>query len=210
MSSGIVLGEGDINMNTVKSYFAENKKIFAFSFFIWFAALICGMYCAAHATGERYDDIFSYTDTVISNTASFSKILKNGLTINVKFVIITVISSSLFVFLPFTCALVMFKGFSAGFTVAFLLRAYAWRGAVFTFFTIVLPYVFSLPVYFLIFVSSIKFPIERIRRRGHSSLSDGRRAWFEYGVLMIAACVLLCVITFFEVCISVLVMHVIK
>lgn len=197
-------------MNTLRNYFAENKGFFKLIFFLWFAALVCGMYCAAVFNGERYAGICGYTDDIINSSASFTMILKTGITVDIKYVILIVISSSLVIFLPITCAFVAFKGFSAGFTVAFLIRVYTWKGAVITFFTIVLPYVFSLPIYFTIFISALKFPVERMRRRGSASLADGRRAWFEYGILMLLSCAILCVITFFEACICSFVMHIIK
>lgn len=189
-------------MNTAKKFFAQNKALTFLVWVIWLSACVCGILCAARLGGDGFDNVREYVINVIDNGASVWEIIKLGLSENLKFLICLLITSSVIFFLPLTLALVAFKGFAAGFTAAIIIKIYKLNGIFISFGTVVLPFVFSLPMYFMMFVAALRFPMQNHKERLVLSPHEKRQMWFSYAAAQLVLMLLICAITVVEAFLS--------
>ncbi len=146
----------------LKRYFFQNSKWFIISLAVWLAAGICGIVCAAATEGAVFDKTFEYVNSVFSQKTNLRTLTGNAIASEFKYVLLITLSSSAPVLLPATLALIAFKGFSAGFTATVIIKIYSLKGIGVSLLAVVLPMVFYLPVYFMIFVSSLKYSGEKL------------------------------------------------
>ena len=150
-------------IGSLKRYFSQNSKWFLVSLSVWIAAVICAIVCAAGTEGKVFDETFEYVSASFANGASVRTLLGNAIYSDFKYVLFITLSSTAPVLLPITMILIAFKGFSAGFTATMIIKIYSLKGIAVSMLTIVLPMFFSLPVYFVIFVSTLKYSGEKLK-----------------------------------------------
>lgn len=189
-------------MNTAKKFFAQNKALTFFVSVIWLAACVCGILCAAKLSGDGFYNVQEYVINVIDKGASVWEIIKLGLSENLKFLICLLVASSVIIFLPLTLALIAFKGFAAGFTAAIIIKIYKLNGIFISFGTVVLPFVFSLPMYFMMFVAALRFPLQNRKDRIVLNSAEKRQMWFSYAAAQLVLMLLVCIITVMEAFLS--------
>ena len=189
-------------MNIATRICKENKHTTVFVLMIWFAACICAICCSTLLDGSAYGGIAEYVEATVSEQNGIWKIAKNGLAENLKFIVCILICSLHTIFIPLTLALMAFKGFSAGFTAAILIRVYQFKGAFMCFFAIVIPLSLSLMISVAVAVIAVRFPF--LQKREHPFLRNGekRNMWLSYVALQLGLGAMLCVITFIEAVIS--------
>lgn len=181
-------------MLSMKSYFAENKRLAGLTGFIWLTALVCGVYCASKAEGKLFSDTSDYLLAVLSHKSGFFRILKTGISVNIRFLLTLLITSSFLPFAPLTVALIAFKGFSAGLTSVFLIRIMKLKGALIAAGTVAVPLAAIMPIMFLMFVSALKFPIERHKTVDKTTAAMRRQNYLRYiaeqGILTLMLCLI--------------------
>lgn len=147
---------------SLKRYFSQNSKWFLVSLSVWIAAVVCGLICAAGTDGKVFDETVEYVNSMFVQKTHLRTLIGNSVAAEFKYVLFITISSSAPVLLPVTLALIAFKGFSAGFTATLIIKIYSLKGIGISLLAIVLPMMFSLPVYFIIFVSALKYSADKM------------------------------------------------
>ena len=191
-------------MNTAKRLFSQNRGLYYLALFAWIAACVCGIICASRLGGEGFDDVSAYVKDTLA-TASAWKSIRLGAGENLKFLICLLAVSSAIVLMPLTVGLIVFKGFAAGFTAAVIIRIYSARGIALSAATVVLPYAFSLPLLFMMFVAALRFPMQDRTERLAPSRAEKRRQWAAYALMQTILTALLCAIGVAEAFLSQLV-----
>ena len=191
-------------MNTAKRLFSQNRGLYYLALFAWIAACVCGIICASRLGGEGFDDVSAYVKDTLA-TASAWKSIRLGAGENLKFLICLLAVSSAIVLMPLTVGLIVFKGFAAGFTAAVIIRIYSARGIALSAATVVLPYAFSLPLLFMMFVAALRFPMQDRAERLAPSRAEKRRQWAAYALMQTILTMLLCAIGVAEAFLSQLV-----
>ncbi len=178
-----------------KSLFKSNRVFYYITLIIWLSACICGNVCALRLGGNGFLDISTYVKTTLETEMSVWSFIRLGILENVRFFVVLIVCSSAPIFLPLIFALTAFKGFAAGFTSAVIIRIYSLKGALLCLGTVVLPYVFSMPIIFMMIVSACDFSLGRIKSSSLSYARDKSKEWFSYITLQIILVSLLCVIS---------------
>lgn len=191
-------------MNTAKRLFSQNRGLYYLALFAWIAACVCGIICASRLGGEGFDDVSAYVKDTLATTSAW-KSIRLGAGENLKFLICLLAVSSAIVLMPLTVGLIVFKGFAAGFTAAVIIRIYSARGIALSAATVVLPYAFSLPLLFMMFVAALRFPMQDRTERLAPSRAEKRRQWAAYALMQTILTVLLCAIGVAEAFLSQLV-----
>lgn len=199
---------GVIVMNTAKRLFLQNRGLYYLALFAWIAACVCGIICAARLGGDGFDDVSTYVQDTFSSASAW-KSIRLGTGENIKFLICLLAVSSAMVLMPLTVGLIVFKGFAAGFTAAVIIRIYSARGIALSFATVVLPYAFSMPLLFMMFVAALRFPLQGKDERIPPSRAEKRRQWAAYALMQTALTALLCAIGVAEAFLSQLVLKII-
>lgn len=189
-------------MSFFKSYIKQHFGLFVFVFVIWFASALAGIWIAIKADSNTSKDIAGYIETVLSSKNGFTTVLKNGITTDLKYTLLLCISSSFIVFVPFCILLIGFKSFSVGFTASFIIRLFSLEGMGVTLTTVVLPLFLSLPLWFLMFMQSMDFPIQTFRLRKRISSDDRWKMHLSYLAKMLVLFMLIIPVTLLEAFLS--------
>lgn len=183
-------------MNFLKNYIKEHYAIFLIVFSIWMSSLFLGMYVAFCADSDISGDITKYIETALNDGKGFLALLKNGIGENFRYTLLLCIASSFLILLPVSVLLIGFKGFATGFTASFIIKAYGFKGMAVTITTVVLPLVFTMPVYLIMFISSLHFPVYTFSVR-KQILSSER--WTMHITYMTKMLILFCVLSIITV-----------
>ena len=181
-----------------KSLFKDNRIFYYITLIIWLSACICGNVCAFRLGDDGFLDISAYVKTTLETEMSVWSFIRLGILENVRFFVVLIVCSSAPIFLPLIFALTAFKGFAAGFTSAVIIRIYALRGALLCLGTVVLPYVFSMPIIFMMIVSACDFSLSRRKTAAPLYRHDKSKEWFTYILLQMILVFLLCIISVAE------------
>jgi len=187
-----------IFLQTAKSFFKENRVFYYITLITWLASAVCGIICAVRLEGTPFEDISAYVKQTLSTEMSAGAFIKLGTGENVRFLIMLLVCSSAPVFLPATLFLSAFKGFSAGFTSAVIIKIYSLKGALVCLGTVVLPCTFSMPVIFIMIVSALRFSVRKTEKHSPRYGNDRSKEWFSYILLQLILTFLLSVITVAE------------
>ena len=150
-------------IGALKRYFSQNSKWFLIALTVWLAASVCAVVCAAGTKGAVFDETYEYVSLAFSKKMSLGTLIKNGIVSDFKYVLFISLASSAPVLLPVTLALIAFNGFSAGFTATVIIKIYSLKGIAVSALAVVLPLSLSLPVYFLVFVSALKYSGDKMK-----------------------------------------------
>ena len=189
-------------MNFFKSYIKQHSGLFVFVFAIWLASAIAGICVAMKADSDTAKDIAAYIETMLRSKNGFKAVLKNGITTDFNYTLLLCISSSLIVFVPFCVLLIGFKGFSAGFTASFIIRLFSLKGVGVTLTTVVLPLFLTLPLWFMMFMQSMDFPISTFKLRKRISSNDRWKMHLYYLAKMLVLFTLIIPVTLLEAFLS--------
>ena len=179
-----------------KSLFKDNRAFYYITLIIWLSTCICGIVCAFRLSDDGFLDISAYVKTTLETEMSVWSFIRLGILENVRFFVVLIVCSSAPILLPLIFALTAFKGFAAGFTSAVIIRIYSFKGALLCLGTVVLPYVFSMPIIFMMIVSACDFSLGR--RKAPLYRNDKSKEWFSYILLQMILLFLLCVISVAE------------
>lgn len=189
-------------MTFFKNYIREHYIIFLISLALWLCGVFLGMYIAFTAKADMAESLCEYIKSAVGENRGYFDTLKNGVATNFKYTLFLSISSLFLISLPVSAFLIGFKGFASGFASSFLIRQYGLEGIAVSLTTVVVPMFFSLPVYFMMFVSSLYFPLYTFKMR--KQILSGERwslnASFVAKMFILLLC--LCAITAVEAFLS--------
>jgi len=149
-------------IGALKRYFSQNSRWFLIALTVWLAASVCAAVCAAGTKGEIFDETCKYVSEAFTQNMPLGKLIGNGIVSAFKYVMFITLTSSAPILLPVTLLLIAFNGFSAAFTATMIIKIYSLKGVAISALAVVLPLSLSLPVYFFIFVSSLKYSGDKI------------------------------------------------
>ena len=147
-------------MNFYKEFIKNRFALFIVSLSVWITSLLAGVYYVSIADKSGTEAIGEYIQNILSSDSAFFEVFKNGFGANLCFTLFLCISSALIILIPLTIFLIGFKGFSAGYTSAFIIKLYRLRGAVVSLGAIAVPLFFSLPAIFMMFMLSMETNIQ--------------------------------------------------
>ena len=185
-------------MKMARTLFKDNRVFYYITLIIWLSACICGNVCAFRLGNDGFLDISAYVKTTLETDMSVWSFIRLGILENVRFFVVLIVCSSAPILLPLIFALTGFKGFAAGFTSAIIIRIYALRGAMLCFGTVVLPYMFSMPIIFMMIVSACVFSFDRRKNATPIYRNDKSKEWFTYILIQMILLFLLCIISVAE------------
>ena len=185
-------------MNAAKKVFSQNRALFCGAAVVWLAACVCGIVCTLRLDSEVFEDVRTYVLSTLTSGASVWEIVKLGISENLRFLICLLITSYAALLMPLTAALIAFKGFATGFTASVIIRIYRLKGMLISFGAVVLPFAFSMPLYFMMFVAALKFPLQKKRERMPLSPSEKRHQWLSYASMQLVLTALISAITVAE------------
>jgi len=170
-------------MNFYKEFIKKRFVLFAVSLSVWLASLLAGIYYVSIAGKTSADATRTYMQSILDADSTFFTVLKNGFSINLSFTLFLCISSAVIVLIPLTLFLIGFKGFSAGYTSAFIIKLYGLRGTAVSLGAIVIPLAFSLPAVFMMFILSMETNIQNFRT--HPEADERLRIYSSYCLKML-------------------------
>ncbi len=185
-------------MNFFKTYIKEHYALFLIVLVLWLGTLFLGMYAAFSVKSQVALDITEYIESTLKGGKGFFSVFKNGIATNFKFTLLLCVSSSFLILLPLSFFLIGFKGFAAGFAASFIIRIYGFKGMAVTLTAVVLPLFFSMPVYFMMFISSLHFPISTFAQRKQILLGERWKMYVSFMTKMLILFLLLSIITVAE------------
>jgi len=192
---------GDI-MDYFKCYIKDHFFAFCLSLGIWITCVLLGSFAALGADSNSARDTDLYIQSIVNDRQGYFEVLINGITNNFWHTLILCASSSFLILLPCTLFLIAFKGFSTGFSASFIIRLYALKGVAATIAAVVMPLCFSLPVYFVMYISSMEFPLNTFRLRKEISSSERWRMYLYHTAKLFVLFMILNVITSVEAFLS--------
>ena len=185
-----------MQMNSARKIFSQDKAFYCLTLILWFSACICAVFFVFKSDGEIFSGANKYVADTLSHGVGVWSYVKLGCLQNIELMIFLLIASSAPVLLPITVALIIFKGFSLGFTSALLIKVYYFKGLGLCFGTVVLPYTFYIPILFKMFTLTLSFPLKK--DTGYSSFrSESRRKdWAVHSISICLYTLILCIINF--------------
>lgn len=188
---------GDI-MNFYKLYIKEHFFVFCLALGILVSCVLLGMFTAFTANADSLTEVDSYIQSIIGTKKSYFSVLKNGITNNFRCTLTLCVASAFVLLLPCTFLVIAFKGFSTGFAASFIIRLYALKGVAATITAVVLPLFFSLPVYFVMYISCVDFPLQTFKLRKEISSSARWKMYVSHLIKMLVLFMALNFITSIE------------
>ncbi len=189
-------------MNYFKTYIKEHHAVFWVVFVLWLFGVFLGTYTALSFNSSAALDIGKYIDASVNGQKTFGGIFINGLVTNLRYALLLCLSSTFVLLFPLAGFLVALKGFAIGFSASFIIRLYGLTGVAVTITSVVLPLIFSLPVYFIMFMSSLQLPIQIFVRRKQLLTCEKWNIHTAHMAKMLIFFAFLCLITVAEAFLS--------
>lgn len=181
-------------MGKLKDFLSENRKLSYTMFFAWLSACVFAIYYGAVTNGSEFDGICEYVKKIIESKTGIAEITKNGIITNLRFLFFILIISMTAFLCPGAAVLSAFKGFACGMTSVILIRLYGIRAMAAVFFAVVIPQLVSMPIYMTMLVSSVKYPLGRIKADKVETAASKRKQWLSFAfVQLILTGVLSCI-----------------
>ncbi len=185
-----------------KTYIKEHFFVFLISLSLWLCGVFLGIYASFNMASDITKHIGEYILTATEGNRGYFDTLKNGVWANLKYMSLISLSSLFLPFLPLTAFLIGFKGFSSGFVSSILVRLFAAEGIAVSITGVILPLVFSLPVYFAVFISCLDFPVNNFKMRNQIISAERRSLNVSFLLKMLILFLCLCIITALEAFLS--------
>lgn len=157
-------------------------------------------------TDTTRDDLGRYFNNFLINAKGqdidFLAVLRVCAGGNLKYILFSLMVSLTVFTLPLHAALLGIKGFSVGFTVGFLIRAYAWRGVVYGLLAALPAAVLSVPVCAMAAVMCVNYCLEARQNRERYSVKEKRAALWVLTATLGLLYALLCLSSLFDAFLS--------
>ncbi|MBR5506965.1 MAG: hypothetical protein IKV88_02850 [Clostridia bacterium] len=175
-------------MRFINSFLNENRKLFFALSFVWICSSVSGVIFASKLNEDIYPDIFIEISDSFSHSPSVVTMIQNQADYLLKVFIAVIISSLGAIFSPLIFLITGFDAFSSGLSAALIVKTYSLRGALTNLFIHVLPLSVSLPLYFVMFISGVKFSLSPRTAILHQRVSERRKQWISYLLFQGAIC----------------------
>ncbi|MBE7049212.1 MAG: hypothetical protein E7394_00390 [Ruminococcaceae bacterium] len=180
-------------MKFINSFLLENRKLFISIFVIWICASVSGVIFGSKLNNETYPDVFGMVTDSFADSPTVATMILNQADYLIKMFLIVIISSACVFFSPFIYFAAVLDAFSSGLGAALIVRTYSLKGSLMSFFIHVLPLSVSLPLYFVMFVSGLKFSLSSRSTIMHQRVFERRKQWASYIWFQLTVCI--CIFT---------------
>ena len=141
-------------------YIKMNKLIFAMLIMIFISGVAFGGYTLLGLTEVHLSELINYTDKFFSvnvlNLSDKKSVFQHNLFENIKLITLIWISGFYVFLIPVSLVQIFLKGFRGGFTIAYLIGVYGFKGMLYTFFNYFSGNLILLPLVILFTVYCIK------------------------------------------------------
>ncbi len=179
-------------------YFKMHKALTVMCLAMWLVGAMLGIYISAKGVGTA--DLEAYISDISESDVSFLKIFLNGVSASLIFSVLMILSSLFVLLIPMAFLLMAFRGFASALGSGLLIGIFSVKGAWAALGAVVLPLVFSLPIQFMIFISSMNMALRLASAGGH--LAPQKELIAAQLLRMLLLFSALCAISAFEAVIS--------
>lgn len=172
-------------------YINENSRLYILLFIIFFIGLSIGIICINNTKQESQQQIASYINDFTNTLKSEEKININKISIesiknNIIIVLILCFLGSTVIGTPLIYLLVMYKGYSFGYTVAAIFATLGMMKGIMFSAILLLPYLIYIPTIITISISSVNMYKKIIsNRRERLSIYFGKHVMLCLGLLIL-------------------------
>lgn len=178
-------------MNFIKSFYRENRKLFSSVVLVWMCASLAGIVYASKIEGESFSALSKIISDSFSEAPDIGKMIGQSFASKMELLTGVIIASTTPAFSPLIYFLSAFCGFSTGVSCALVIRMYSLKGALVNLTIHILPLSLSLPLYFMLFVSGLKFSFIPRKLILTEKVSERRRQWVSY--ILLQSAITLCI-----------------
>lgn len=183
-------------MKTLKLFIAKNKAAFVAAAVIFFAGSLYGAICSCNMSADAADALKKHISVFLEPGTAAStdpwKIFSADALNHIKYILAALICASGTYLIPVFCFVLATKGYQLGFSAGFISAYFGTSGTVLALSSTLFSYVFSVPLYFFIFVLLIRFLSKRKRNPASISGRERTREYFAYILSLFIVFSLLC------------------
>lgn len=185
-------------MSFVKSFYRENRKLFFSVFLVWICASLAGTVYSSKIDGENFLTLSESIRSSFNPPPLLGKMIFSGFVSEIKLLLCVLVASLSPILSPLIFVPDAFLGFSSGISCGLIMRLYSFKGALLNLTVHILPLSLSLPLYFMLFVSGLKFSLAPRKSILTERVSERRKQWGSYILLQGAVSLCLFLITVAE------------
>ncbi len=174
-------------------YIRHNLPVYAIAALLFISGVCLGAMSASGVVQEEAAQVSSYINTFFESDQPvnyFTYALKCAAD-NFKVIAVCALCSMTVYTMPVCFGFLGVKGFTTGFTTGFLIKQFAYKGALFSFAAVLPACFFALPVWFFLCGVCVRFALVNHRRAKKRSSLEKRRDTMVFGVLLLAVFVVL-------------------
>jgi stage II sporulation protein M len=191
-------------VKTNKRTVSKKESLYGISIFSFLLGIIIGTIFANYIGNIQNDELIQYLNHffISFNTKAISHptLLKHSLFSHGKnFILIWVLGFGI-LGIPFILINIFLKGFSYGFTSAFLFIHYGWNGLLFSFLSFLPQSLILVPGIIMISAASMNFAFSNYKNKSY--FKEKKEKWMEYTLVLLVGLVIVISISVVETFIS--------
>ena len=177
-------------MNFINSFFKENRSLFFSVVIVWICASVVGIVFGSKVADEGFAALSQNITTSLSQPLETKDAVFHALGLKLLLLAYVIIASASPILSPAIYVSDAFEGFSSGLGCALIMRIFSLKGSLVNLIIYVIPLSVSLPLYFMLFVTGLKFSLSPRENILHEKVATRRKQWLSY-ILLQGALVLL-------------------
>lgn len=177
----------------------SNKRFYVFAALLFLAGIVLGSIFSAVSDAETDSNIKGYIDKFLFayplQGAAGSEIFKLSAMNNIRFLIILSTSGCFIYLIPLGAFQIGLKGFRIGYTIAYLLKCYGFKGILLALFSVMPQNIILIPLVCFFFVSRIKSALSGKSIAGTGVSFSAKRKFYTKDLIIsitVIAIVLIC------------------
>jgi len=176
-------------------YIRQNIALYIFLSLFLIAGIILGSISVNMVSDGQLNNILSFINGFLSNVNNISfdssTVFYLSLSNNLKTALVLILLGITVIGAPLIFALILFRGFSLGFTVGFFIGELGIKGAIFSLFSILPQNIFIIPSILSIGVAGIAFSATIFKNRGRLYPGEYSQIMTSYMAFNVFFCIVL-------------------
>ncbi|WP_058485416.1 stage II sporulation protein M [Defluviitalea phaphyphila] len=175
-------------MKDRKKFISKREKLYGISIIIFLIGICIGSIVANYINLIQKQELLQYMNEFFirfpQEKISYFEVLKECIFTHGKTIIILWILGIGIIGIPFIIIILFIKGFSYGFTSAFLLVNYGWNGFLFSIVSCIPQNIILIPGLMFISAASINFAMSNYKNNQRYNKEKNKK-WMEYGLVLL-------------------------